>query len=85
MGESSRSMYETGKEHLKDGKDRAEDSHQWKHWALDHPEIEGDPQFRLQIVSSFSDPLTRQLAEAVRIEHRGAYILNLKSEFSRYQ
>ena len=55
-GESSRSMYERGKEHLKDGKDRAEDSHQWKHWALDHPEIEGDPKFRLQIVSSFSDP-----------------------------
>ena len=34
-------------------------------------------------MSSFSDPLTRQLAEAVRIEHRGADILNSKSEFSR--
>ena len=83
MGESSRSMYERGKEHLKDGKNRAEESHQWKHWVLHHPEIEGDPQFRLKIVSSFSDPLTRQLAEAVRIEHRGADILNSKSEFSR--
>ena len=31
VGESSRSMYERGKEHQKDGKDRAEDSHQWKH------------------------------------------------------
>jgi hypothetical protein len=39
VGESSRSMYERGKEHLKDGKERAEDSHKWKHWALDHPEI----------------------------------------------
>ena len=45
--------------------------------------MEGDPQFRLKIVSSFSDPLTRQLAEAVRIEHRGADILNSKSEFLR--
>ena len=60
VGESSRSMYERGKEHQKDGKDRAEDSHQWKHWALDHPDIEGDPQFRLKIVSSFTDPLTRR-------------------------
>ena len=34
-------------------------------------------------MSSFSDPLTCQLAEAVRIEHRGADILNSKSEFSR--
>ena len=42
VGESSGSMYDRGKEHLKDGKDRAEDSHQWKHWALEHPEIEGD-------------------------------------------
>ena len=76
-------MYERGKEHQKVGRDKAEDSHQWKHWVLDHPEMEGDPQFRLKIVSSFSDPLTRQLAEAVRIEQRGAEILNSKSEFSR--
>ena len=27
VGESSRSMYERGKEHVKDGKDKAEDSH----------------------------------------------------------
>ena len=45
--------------------------------------IPGDPQFRLKIVSSFSDPQIRQLAEAVRIENRGADILNSKTEFSR--
>ena len=72
-------MYERGKEHQRDGKDRAEDSHQWKHWTMEHPDIEADPQFRLKIVSSFSDPLTSQLAEAVRIKHRGADILNSKS------
>ena len=44
VGESSRSMYERGKEHQRDGKERAEDSHQWKHWALEHPGVEGDPQ-----------------------------------------
>ena len=66
--ESSRSMYKRGKEHQREEKERAEDRHQWKHWALEHPEVEGDPQFRLKIVSSFSDPLTRQLAESVRID-----------------
>ena len=33
VGESSRSMYERGKEHQRDGRDKTEDSHQWKHWA----------------------------------------------------
>ena len=81
VGESSRSMYQRGKEHIKDGKDKAEDSHQWTHWALEHPEVGGDPQFRFKIVATFSDPLTRQLAEAVRIEKRGPEILNSKSEY----
>ena len=36
VGESSRSMYERGKEHLKDGKDKSEDSHQWKHSPQTH-------------------------------------------------
>jgi hypothetical protein len=34
-------------------------------------------------VKTFQDPLTRQLAEAVRIELRGEGILNSKAEFSR--
>ena len=51
--------------------------------TLEHPDIGGDPQFRFKIVATFSDPLTRQLAEAVRIEKRGPEILNSKSEFSR--
>ena len=41
------------------------------------------PQFKFQIVSNFKDPLTRQLAESVRIERRGQSILNSKSEYSR--
>ena len=80
LGETSRSMYERGKEHRRDGKNKAEDSHQWKHWALEHPEIEGDPQLRLKVDSSYSDPLTCQLAESVRIDRRGSDILNSKSE-----
>ena len=36
-----------------------------------------------KIVNTFQDPLTRQLAEAVRIDLRGEDILNSKAEYSR--
>ena len=83
MGESSRTMYECGKEHQRDKDDKSDDSHQIKHWLLDHTEIEEPPRFKFKIVSTFKDPLTRQLAESVRIERRGTSILNCKSEYSR--
>ena len=54
-----------------------------KHWHLDHPELREPPKFKFKIISSFQDPLTRQLAESVRIERRGASNLNSKSEYSR--
>ena len=41
------------------------------------------PAFKFKIVKTFQDPLTRQLAEAVRIELRGEGILSSKAEFSR--
>ena len=39
--------------------------------------------FKFRIIKSFQDPLTRQLAEAVRIKMSGEGILNSKSEFNR--
>ena len=41
------------------------------------------PRFKFSIVSSFKDPLTRQLAESVRIERRGMETLNSRLEYSR--
>jgi hypothetical protein len=82
VGESSSSMYERAWEHQHDREVRAEDSHQVKHWAIDHPELSSPPKFKFKIIQSFTDPLTRQLAEAVRIERRGVNILNSKSELS---
>ena len=83
VGESSRSIYERAKEHQHDRETQAEDSHQIKHWILDHPDMSTPPKFKFKIIQSFMDPLSRQLAEAVRIERRGLEILNSKSEFSR--
>jgi hypothetical protein len=41
------------------------------------------PQFRFKTLASFQDPLTRQIAESVRIEGAGEGILNSRSEYSR--
>ena len=83
VGESSRSLYKRSKEHEKDRNDEQEESHQLKHWVLDHPELDAPPKFKFKLISSFADPLTRQISEAVRIEQRGELILNSKSEFNR--
>ena len=46
-------------------------------------DIDVNPQFRFKIVASFSDLITRQLAESVMIERRGMEIFNSMSEYSR--
>ena len=76
-------MYERSKEHDKDKMARMVESHQVKHWQLSHPELENPPTFKFKIINSFQDPLTRQLAESVRIDRRGSDILNSRSEYSR--
>ena len=83
VGESSRSMYERTGEHVADRVSRKEESHQIKHWLLDHAELVEPPKFKFRLVKSFKDPMSRQLAEAVRIELRGNDILNSKAEFNR--
>ena len=83
VGESSRSLYERTREHVADRVAHKEDSHQIKHWILDHGDLQEPPVFKFRMVRSFQDPMSRQLAEAVRIELRGDGILNSKSEFNR--
>ena len=83
MGESSRSLYERYKEHQKDREYGEDDSHQVKHWVLDHPEMSSPQKFKFTIVASFQDPLTRQIAESVRIKRGVENILNSRSEYSR--
>ena len=72
VGESARSLYERSKEHDRDKEGRMMESHQIKHWQLEHKDLDAPPRFKFSIVNTFKDPLTRQLAESVRIERRGA-------------
>ena len=71
MGESSRSIYERAKEHVADREKQSDDSHQIKHWLTSHEDLLAPPGFKFKIIQSFQDPLSRQLAEAVRIDLRG--------------
>ena len=82
VGESSRSLYERSQEHLRDGRKRTEDSHIWKHWSEHHPG-EDMPRFGFRVAKTFSDCLTRQVAESVRIDMRGGQVLNSKTVYSR--
>ena len=49
VGETSRNLYERVKEHIRDGKNRAEDRHIAKHWDQAHLG-EQMPEFRFKIV-----------------------------------
>ena len=83
VGESSRSLYERTGEHTADRLAKKEESHQIKHWLLDHQDMKEPPRFKFRLIKSFKDPMSRQLAEAVRIELRGNDILNSKAEYNR--
>ena len=82
VGETSRSLYERTKEHIKDGEDKKEESHIAKHWEHHH-QGEDMPEFRFRIVRTFRDSLSRQVAESIRIDLRGEGVLNSKTVYSR--
>ena len=82
VGETSRSIYERSKEHLKAGRERQENSFIAKHWQDCHPELQEPPEFRFKIVRFYKDPLSRQVGESVRIDMRVG-VLNSKTMFSR--
>ena len=83
VGETSRTLYERGKEHWRGFYSKAENSHIYKHHQIHHGG-EGEPAFFLRPVRFFSTALTRQIAEATRIQIWGEEIvLNSKSEYNR--
>ena len=73
IGESSRSLYERGKEHWRGFRTKAEDSHIYKHQELHHGGQ--DPKFHLRPVTFLRTALTRQIYEAVVIQRLGEDIV----------
>ena len=79
IGESRRSLYKRTKEHIEDAKKDAPESHIRKHWGECHPEMLEMPIFKFNIVKSFKDSLSRQVAESVRIDLRVGAIKTMYS------
>ena len=52
VGETSRTLYERCKEHIKAGRYKKEDSFIAKHWEEKHPEKKEMPEFRFKIASA---------------------------------
>ena len=80
FGESSRSLYERSREHLKDASEFDSGSHIVKHWMNEHPDTEECPVFSFSILSKFRDCLSRQEAEAITINYTRDQLLNSKNE-----
>ena len=70
VGETSRSIYERGREHYDGAKTGSKKNHMVKHQALVHGG-EPAPHFVLKVISYHQTALARQVAEAVRIRRRG--------------
>ena len=83
-GESSRTAYERGVEHMDDYQKEKEDSHMWKHSVTDHG-VDKKVTFRMKVIKTHRSALQRQVHEAVLIEinSRKENILNSKGEYSR--
>ena len=76
VGESARSLAERSKEHWGDFTKGKADSHMHNHWQDAHRGEDPPPQF------NFKSALSRQVAEAVRIQLRGS-VLNVKGVYNR--
>ena len=85
IGESSRSIFERGKEHKSDLKYRRTRSHMLRHCEEIHTNENPDEiEFGMRLISSSRTAFERQLKEAVYIEMlSGPYLMNSRLEYSR--
>ena len=82
-GESSRTAFERGSEHLRDFSSMAEDSHMWNHQLDEHEGNEGI-KFGMKVVRSHTSAFARQVHEAVVIaRNQSINLLNAKFEYNR--
>ena len=87
IGETCRSGYERGKEHVMMKENFNDSSHMLKHCLLQHSD--SDPmeiKFGMRVRQQFKTALERQVGEAVAIleeKEKGIQLLNSKSEFNR--
>ena len=76
------SLYERTKEHFGDKDEFNPSSHMVKHWMALHSEDIECPSFRFSILGLFPDCLSRQVAEALKIQNSKDVLLNSKNEYA---
>ena len=79
VGETSRPLRMRAREHWNKLQDLDVHSFIFTHWMKDHGLSMFPPKYTFKILGTYSDSLSRQIAEAIHIETKG--ILNKKSEF----
>ena len=86
IGETARSAYERGLEHLRDYEDLKADSHMLKHFLDKHEdEIMEEVVFGMKVIKTARSAFERQVAESVMIQSNKMdhHILNSKAEYNR--
>jgi hypothetical protein len=88
IGETNRSAFERGKEHVNDIEGCKTSSHMLRHLLTEHEEEEENWQsirFGMRILKSTKSAFNRQIAESVIIQQKrkGNTILNAKAEYNR--
>ena len=83
VGQTYRTLAERAKEHRSALKDFSLSSFMFKHWVIDHNELNEPPKFEFSVIHHYRDPLTRMIHEAVAIGDRAS--LNSKCEWRGYK
>ena len=82
FGETARSAYERGREHLADFKEMSIDSHMVKHAVVEH-QGDTDIKFGMKVLKVHMTAFRRQIHEAVKIQRsQNSSILNSKGEYN---
>ena len=85
IGESARSAFERGVEHLKGYETKSIENHMHKHHQIDHQEELSPPEFSMKVIKSHQSPLYRQIHEAIMILKHESVVLNSRGEYNRCQ
>ena len=87
VGETNRSAYERGKEHMRQFRNLEEGRHLLKHYLQYHRNIRMEEiEFGMKVRASFKSAIERQISEAVAIsleEKSGTQLMNSKAEYNR--
>ena len=79
IGETARTLRQRVGEHWTKLNMWSSSSFILRHWMLEHGTLSEPPQFTFKIIKRFSEPMGRQIMEALKILESGS--LNLKSEY----